>query len=125
MKYKYLVLIALVLSFLSCSNEEIKGDYAGLSELDTLILEFENDLVPLEKEVTELSVLTSYLLKNKHRFIMEQIGASLLPVNRVYFIILLQNLMNLLSISLLNRQIEMKQSIWYMQPNYWTPLFLK
>jgi hypothetical protein len=69
MKYKYLVLIAFVLGFQACSNDEIKGDYAGLSELETLILEFENDLVPLEKEVTELSILTSYLIKNQHQFI--------------------------------------------------------
>jgi len=68
MKYNYLALISFLISLQSCSND-LKQEYAGFSELDTLIQEFENELVPLEREVTELSELTTYLLHNKHRFI--------------------------------------------------------
>lgn len=69
MKYKYLGLISLILILCSCTNEDQIGVYEGFSELDTLIQDFENDLVPLEREVAELSAFTSYLLRNKHQFI--------------------------------------------------------
>jgi len=63
MKYKYLVFIVFFISLQSCINNS-NSEYAGFSELDNLIQEFEQDLAPLEKEVSELSKLTSYLLQN-------------------------------------------------------------
>jgi len=69
MKCKYIIIIGFALGLMACSNEEINNELNGLSELETLILEFESTLVPLEKEVAELSLYTSYLIKNKNRFI--------------------------------------------------------
>lgn len=69
MKYKYLALISMLLFLYGCSNGDSKGGYEGFSALDSLIQNFENDLVPLEKEVSDLSALATYLLQNKDRFI--------------------------------------------------------
>ncbi|KEO72472.1 cache domain-containing protein [Anditalea andensis] len=69
MIYKYFGVVFLLVCLYSCTNENINDGYSEFAELDTLIREFEMNLLPLETEIKELSDLSADLLRHQDNFI--------------------------------------------------------
>lgn len=70
MKYAYFVLVCGLLLFsYGCKNEPIPVYHEEFAELDSVIRVMEEDLLPLEKEITELAEYVTYVFNHQEEFV--------------------------------------------------------